>query len=358
MFAVIMAGGSGTRFWPASRERLPKQFLSITGKRTLFEETMARVEPLVGGANVYVVVNRVHEETTRHLLAGSDAQVLVEPIGRNTAACIGLAAAHIRRRDPEQPILVLPSDHFVADPARFKLTLTAVAEAAQSGAIITIGVPPSRPETGYGYIQVGERWREVSGRPFYGVKRFVEKPDRETALEYLSAGGYLWNSGIFCFTAGTILEEIKRCAPDLYRGLSEIESSIGTADYSDVLERIYPQLESISIDNAVMEKTEPQILVAEADFGWSDVGSWQSVYELRTGEHDADGNLLSAETVALDAGRNFVHSTGGRAIALVGVHGLVVIDTPDALLVADISRSQDIKLLPELLRQRGSSDVC
>jgi mannose-1-phosphate guanylyltransferase len=358
MFAVIMAGGSGTRFWPASRERLPKQFLSITGKRTLFEETMARVEPLVGGDNVYVVVNRVHEETTRHLLAGSHAQVLVEPVGRNTAACIGLAAAHIRRRDAEQPILVLPSDHFVADPARFKLTLTAVAEAAQSGAIITIGVPPNRPETGYGYIQVGEPWREVHGRPFYGVKRFVEKPGRETALEYLSAGGYLWNSGIFCFTAGTILEEIKRCAPDLYKGLSEVESSIGTADYGDAIERIYPELASISIDNAVMEKTEAQILVAEADFGWSDVGSWQSVYELRAGEHDANGNLLSAETVALDAAQNFVHSAGGRTIALVGVHGLVVIDTPDALLVADINRSQDIKLLPELLRQRGSSGVC
>jgi len=353
-----MAGGSGTRFWPASRERLPKQFLSITGERTLFEDTLARIAPLVAARNTYVVVSRTHEQTTRQLLSGSAVRVLVEPVGRNTAACIALAAAHIHREQPEQPMLVLPSDHFVADTRKFNATLTAAAEAARSGAIVTIGITPTRPETGYGYIEVGDEWGQRSGRQFSCANRFVEKPDRATALRYVSEGGYLWNSGIFAFTPATILSEIERCAPSLARRIDEVEKAIGTPLYDAALERIYPGLESISIDNAVMEKTEAPLLVAEADFGWSDVGSWQSVYELRSAEHDADGNLLTGEIVALDAARNLVRSSSDRAIALLGVNGLVIIDTPDALLVADINRSQDIKQLPGILKSRGRSGAC
>jgi len=353
-----MAGGSGTRFWPASRERQPKQFLSITGERTLFEDTLARIAPLAPAENTYVVVSRVHEQTTRQMLTGSPARVLVEPAGRNTAACIGLAAAHINREQPDQPIIVLPSDHYVADAARFTLALGAAAEAARSGAIVTVGITPTRPETGYGYIEVGDEWGERSERRFFCVRRFVEKPDRQTALSYLSNGGYLWNSGIFAFTPRTILAELKRCAPKLYAGISEIENAIGKAGYEAVLEKVYSGLESISIDNAVMERTQARMLVAEGDFGWSDVGSWQSVYELRTGEHDADGNLFTGEIVAVDAARNLVRSSGDRAIALLGVSGLVIIDTPDALLVADINRSQDIKQLPGILKSRGRSGAC
>lgn len=351
MFAIIMAGGSGTRFWPASREHLPKQFLAITGDRTMLEETIARAERFTSPSRISVVVGRVHAELTSQILSGKPAEILVEPRGRNTAACIGLAALHARRLNEDEPMVVLPADHFIADVESFARTIRAAADVARDGAIITLGIQPNRPETGYGYIHIGERSGEAFGQSYFRVRRFVEKPDYRTALGYLSSGDYLWNSGIFVFTARTILGEIEACIPKLHEGLMEIDRAIGAADYDAVAERVYDRLESISIDYGVMEKTSKPIFVFKADFGWSDVGSWQALYELRSAECDEQGNLSLGDSVIVDSKRNLVFSSTDRKVALLGVEDLVVVDTPDAVMVARLDRSQDVKRFPELLKK-------
>ncbi len=351
MFAVIMAGGSGTRFWPASRERLPKQFLPITGARTMLEETLDRANRFAPPDRISVVVGRVHADLTTKILSGKAAKVLLEPRGRNTAACIGLAALHAKRVAEDEPIAVLPADHFIADVESFTKTIRAAADVARDGAIITLGVRPNRPETGYGYIHTGAEEREHPGQTYFTVRRFVEKPDYQTALGYLSSGDYLWNSGIFIFTARTILGEIETCMPALHEGLLEIERAIGAPDYEAAVERVYDRIESISIDYGVMEKTAKPIYVFKADFGWSDVGSWQALYELRSEEYDESGNLSLGDSMIVDSKRNLVFSNTERKVALLGVEDLVVVDTPDAVMVARLDRSQDVKRFPEILKK-------
>jgi mannose-1-phosphate guanylyltransferase len=352
MFAVIMAGGSGTRFWPTSRQHLPKQFLKIISDRTMLEDTVARVSRFTQLDRVWTVVGCVHADMTRKLLAETDVKTLVEPVGRNTAACIGLAAVHLKRISENEPMVVLPADHFIADVESFAGVIRAAAEVARTGAILTLGITPTSPETGFGYIHMAAEMGKSLGHPYFVVDRIVEKPDHETALAYLSEGNYLWNSGIFIFTAKTILSEIETCLPDLYQGLVEIESSIDKPHYDAVVERVYTGLSSISIDYGVMEKTRNPIMVLKADFGWSDVGSWQALYELRRGEYDDQENLLLGETMVVDSRRNLVYSGTGRQVALLGVEGLVVVDTPDAVMVADLGRSQDVKQFPEILKRK------
>lgn len=352
MFAVIMAGGSGTRFWPASREHLPKQFLKITSDRSMLEETLARVAHFAPLTQSSVVVGRLHAEHTHALLAGQPTQILVEPRGRNTAACIGLAALHVAREALDEPIVILPADHFIADVAAFAQTVRAAGDAARSGAIVQIGIKPTRPETGYGYIHTGAVAGEALGQPYFSVKRFVEKPNVETALQYLASGDYLWNSGIFVFTARTILAEIETCLPALHEGLQEIAAAIGTPDYEAAVARVYDRIDSISIDYGVMEKTTKPIYVFQADFGWSDVGSWDALYDLRANEYDAEENLLLGETLIVDAKRNLVFSTTERNVALLGVEDLVIVDTPDAVMIAQRDRSQDVKRFSDLLKQK------
>src|SRR5262245_26152460 len=352
MFAVIMAGGSGTRFWPASRERLPKQFLAITGDRTMLEETLARAERFAPPDRISVVVGRVHADLTQRILSGKPTEILLEPRGRNTAACIGLAALRIKRLaarsvTEDEPMVVLPADHFIADIESFTRTIRAAAEVARGGAIVTLGVAPNRPETGYGYVHIGAEGGEPSEHPFFIVRRFVEKPDYQTALGYLSSGDYLWNSGVFVFTARTILGEIEACMPALHEGLMEIERAIDTPDYNETVERVYDRIESVSIDYGVMEKTAKPIYVFKADFGWSDVGSWQALYELRRDECDGHGNLSLGDSMIIDARRNLVFSTTDRKVALLGVEDLVIVDTPDAVMVARLDRSQDVKRLAD-----------
>ncbi len=352
MYAVIMAGGSGTRFWPASREHLPKQFLRITSDRTMIEETLDRVKTFTSPDRILAVVGRIHEEVTKQLIGDSIEGILAEPFGRNTAACIGLAAVHANQVAPDDPIVILPADHYIADVDRFRETILAAAELARKGAIVTLGITPTRPETGYGYIQTAAPAGESRGHECFDVERFVEKPDYKTAVGYLNQGGYFWNSGIFIFTARTILEEFERCLPDLSTGLREIEAAIGSPDYETVLEAVYDRIPSISIDYGVMEKTTRPILVIPADFAWSDVGSWQALYELRRQDYDDHDNLLIGEAMISDSRGNLVYSASGRKVALLGVEGLFVVDTPDALLVADLDHSQDVKRFPEMLKEK------
>ena len=350
MFAVIMAGGSGTRFWPASRPHLPKQFLKITSDRTMLEETLARVALFTTLERTSVVVGQIHAEVTAQLLAGTPVQAIIEPTGRNTSACIGLAALHLKH-DPKAAMAVLPADTFIADVNAFADSMKAAGEIALSGSIVTLGIQPNRPETGYGYLQAGDEQGAAQGQPYFKVARFVEKPDGTTAIKYLASGNYFWNSGIFIFTVETILQEIAAHLPELHAGLCEIEKAMGTADYDAVLNRVYPTLESISIDYGVMERTAQPIYMLKTNFGWSDVGSWQALYELRTDDYDAHGNLLLGDAVTVDARNNLVYATTGRKIALLGVENLAVVDTPDALLIAPIDRSQDVKKIADLLKK-------
>ena len=346
MNGIVMAGGSGTRFWPASREALPKQFLAITGERSMLEETIARVAPTVPGERVTVIVGSNHEAVTRRLLGESGVEVMVEPMGRNTAACIGLAALHWRRRDPGMPLVVLPADHYIGDNAKFNQIVSAAGRMAREGAIVTLGIVPSRPETGYGYIEIapdsadGQSYDGVVGHRAAG---FVEKPDLERAVGYLAGGRHLWNSGIFVFTPETILNEIGRHLPELAGGLAEIDRAIGRSDYGEVLAQVYPVLPSISIDHGVMEKTGRPIYVIRTEVGWSDVGSWQALYDLRADAADPNGNLLLGAAWVEDSRGNLVYSTTGRKIALLGVEGLAVVDTGDAVMVADLALSQEVK---------------
>jgi mannose-1-phosphate guanylyltransferase len=342
MYAVVMAGGSGTRFWPASTSERPKQFLPIASDRTMLEETIARVAPLVPEERVYVVVGERYVETTRAILGTSKARVLAEPFARNTAPCIGLAAIHAIR-DGDEPMLVLPADHFVADATSFVRTLEQAAKIARDGALVTLGVPPTRPETGYGYVEVGERVEDAGEPAVHRVERFVEKPDAPTALAYLRSGRFRWNSGIFVFKPSTYLAETSVSLPELRAGLDRIASAIGTTDERRVLEEVFERSSSISVDYGVMERATAPIYMVDAAFGWSDVGSWEALYELRRDGADAEGNLANGPLAAVDARGNLVYTTTGRRVALLGVAGLVVAETEEAILVAPLDRSQEVK---------------
>jgi mannose-1-phosphate guanylyltransferase len=355
MFVVIMAGGSGTRFWPASREKLPKQFLKIIGEKTMLEQTLSRVEPLADKEKMYVVINSLHEEITKKIL-GSRAKILIEPIGRNTAACIGLAVMHIIHHDENAPIVAMPADHFISDVENFRKQLLTATEIAKEGGIVTFGIKPTRPETGYGYIEKGKT--ACTDKNAFKVNRFVEKPNFEKALEFLSSGKYLWNSGIFVFTAKTILSEIEILAPKLHRGLMEISKAIGFESYMQVLKKVYEEIDSISIDYAIMEKTQKPVYVIEALFGWSDVGSWQALYELRDGKDKAENLALADTALFLDSKQNLVYSETNRLVCLLGVERLVVVDTSDALLVTNLENSQEIRKIPGVLKKNGNSEFC
>ncbi len=352
MIMVIMAGGSGTRFWPASREHLPKQFLRIISDKTMLEETINRVRPLA--ERIYVVTNEIHGEKVKELL-GDEVEVLSEPIGRNTAPCIGLAAVHIKKKYGDTPMVVLPADHFISDEKACLERLVTAVELAKQGAIVTLGIVPTRPETGYGYIERGELFS--SEKKIYEVRRFIEKPNLDTAVELVASGNYFWNSGIFVFTTETILSEIKKIMPKLYKGLQEIENVIESSNYEKTLSAVYHSLESISIDYGVMEKTSRRLYVLEASFAWSDVGSWLALYELKQ-ERDENENLVMTDALLLDSKKNLVYSDSSRLVCLLGVEGLVIVDTSDVLLVADLKRSQEVKRFPELLKKAGREKLC
>jgi mannose-1-phosphate guanylyltransferase len=358
LYPVIMAGGSGTRFWPASRSNRPKQFLNIIGPSSMIQQTMERVRPICSEQDTIIVGSESHHEFLEDISNNDRCVVIEEPLGRNTAPCIGLAAVYLRKKGLVQaPMAVLPADHYIADEERFREVLLAGGRLALKGSIVTIGIVPTRPETGYGYLRRGAVAHEHEGVKAYNVERFVEKPDEETALGYLAGGDYLWNGGIFLFTPETILAEIERHLPDVHEGLLEIESSMGTADYEDVLRSVYKGFPSISIDYGIMEKTGLPVLALAGDFGWSDVGSWHSLYTLRKGEADKDGNLAEGDRILIDTKGSFVFNRSNRMVVALGQVDTVIISTDDVVLVADMARSQDIKKVTEELRERGLTDL-
>ena len=356
MVFVIMAGGSGTRFWPLSRETKPKQFLNIIGQNPLVEETFLRISSLAEEERVYVVINRAHRELTREIFKDSGIQILEEPYGRNTAPCIGLAAIHIKRRWGDTPMAVLPADHFIRDGDLFRTTLRAGIALSQGGGIVTIGIPPVKPETGYGYIKQGRRCDSITGQEVFEVDHFVEKPDEKKALFYMREGNYLWNSGIFIFRTDVFLNEVRNYLPNLYRGLVEIDGVLDGDRYQTTLERVYSNLESISMDYGIMERTSQPIYTITGNFGWSDVGSWQALFELKDDQKDANGNMVEGLATIIDSRDSFIINRSEKLVALLGANQILVVNTPDALLVADLNRSQEVRAIAEAIKQKGLLD--
>jgi len=351
MFAVIMAGGKGSRFWPRSREKMPKHLLDIKGERTIIRETVDRIRPLVPPERTLIVTGRSHAaELIRRLPEIPAENILIEPVGRNTAPCIGLAALHIQKRVPDAVMLVLPSDHRIGDENAFRRVMAAAGRAASGrDALITIGIRPTGPETGYGYIEQGDLFATGEGEKIYRVRSIREKPPLEQAREFLRQGRFLWNSGMFVWKASTILKAIDRFLPELHEGLLQIREALGTEREEEIVGEVYSAQKAVSIDYGVMEKAE-DVLVVPGDFDWSDLGSWDALWEV-SGK-DENGNAVRGSFIGIDAGNSLVHSPG-KLVALVGVRDLLVVDTDDALLICRRGRSQDVRKVVETLERKG-----
>ncbi len=358
--AVLLAGGRGTRFWPRSRARTPKQLLDITGPGTMLAATAARLRPLIPPRRIWAVTNVEQAAGVRRELPGvSASQVLAEPRGRNTAAAIGLAAIHLAREYGDALMAVLPSDHYIARPAPYRKIIHAALDLAREpGNLVVLGIPPSRPETGFGYIERGGTFARPRGVAAYSVLRFTEKPSLALAKKYAASRKYFWNAGMFFWRASSFLECLRRFLPATHRALAEIGEAIGTARYRRTLRRIYPRLENISVDYAIMEPATrrlaspgaPRVSVIPAQVGWSDIGSWAAVYDLVAGKPGA--NVSAGPSFTLDAHGNYFWSAK-KFVAAIGVHDLVLVETDDAILVCSRGRSQDVAKIVPWLDQRN-----
>ncbi len=352
---IILAGGSGTRFWPLSRQKTPKQLLQVLGPKPLLRLSVDRVLPLVGPQRVVVVSGQIHGQAVRELLPDLPAEnIILEPKGRNTAAAVGLGAWWIKRRQGGGVMAVLPADHLIGEEEVFRRDLKAAAAAAKgSDRLITFGLKPARPETGYGYLEQGKALGRYLGKELFELLSFKEKPDRATAEGYLAAGRYYWNAGMFVWEAEVILNWLERLMPDLARGLAELAPALLSPDQDEVLQRIYPDLPALSIDFGVMEKAGGKHMIA-ADFSWSDVGSWEEVHFLSP--QDEAGNAAPGDLLALEARDCLVHAPG-KMVALLGVKDLIVVECSDALLVMDRSRAQEVGRVIACLKEKGRRDL-
>jgi mannose-1-phosphate guanylyltransferase len=359
--AVLLAGGRGTRFWPRSRMRTPKQLLNIAGRETMLRETAARLEPIVGLRNMWAVTNIEQAAAVcREMHGVPAAQIIAEPVGRNTAAAIGLAAVHLSRAHGDALMAVLPSDSYVANVSRYRRLVRAALDLARTqGNLVVLGVPPTRPETGYGYIERGGVSERARGVDAYTVRRFTEKPALDVARKYVASGKYFWNAGMFFWRVSTFLENLQRFLPKTHRALRDLEASIGTRAYASALRRIYPQLESISVDYAIMEqatgsKSASTVSVIPAKVGWSDIGSWTAVYELLAAKPGA--NVSAGPSLMLDAKGNYLWAPK-KFVAAIGVRDLVLVETDDAILLCSRDRSQDVGKIVKWLEEQKQSGL-
>ncbi|HKI78564.1 MAG TPA: mannose-1-phosphate guanylyltransferase [Ignavibacteriaceae bacterium] len=345
IYAVIMAGGVGSRFWPRSKEKTPKQLLKIFGDNTMIQDTVNRLNGLVENENIYVITNKIQKpEIVNQIKNVPDENIIEEPFGRNTAACIGLASIIIGEKTKDGITIILPADHIIKEKEEFHRTLKNAAKFAyESKGLVTIGIKPTRPETGYGYIQVDDK--NVSEN-ISSVLTFAEKPNYATAVRFLESGDFFWNSGMFIWRVDSILEEINSYMPDLGDGLLKIKKEVNSKDYSTVLNNVYGQLKSISIDYGIMEKSK-RVFLTKGNFSWSDVGSWEEVYNLS--KKDENGIATVGDVYSEMAVDSYIYSPD-KFTAVLGVDNLIIINTDDALLVCRRDQSQNVKKIVDYLK--------
>lgn len=352
LFAVIMAGGIGSRFWPRSKEAKPKHLIRIFGNNSMIQDTVDRISPIIPKENTFIITNRIQKPRVKAQLKDiPEENIIDEPFRKNTAACIALASLLIKQKNENAIIVNLPSDHLINDVTSFQKTiLKAVEFAKKSDGLVTIGIKPSRPETGYGYIQIDERYVDNSVFP---VLTYAEKPNLETARRFIIAGDFLWNSGMFIWRADIIFKELKKHMPDLYDEILKLESKIGAVDFDRELVGAYGQLKSISIDYGLMEKSD-NVYCIKGYFDWSDVGSWEEVYYLSDKDNDANvkiGDIYTEKTFG-----SYIFSPK-KFTALIGVEQLIVINTNEALLICNRENSQEVKQVVDHLRMHNRADL-
>lgn len=348
--AVIMAGGGGTRFWPISRMEQPKQLVSLTGDDVMINETIKHFDHIIPRENTFIVTNSKQAELMRKVLFEEvkGENILVEPAQRNTAPCIIYAAMTLKKLYGDALMAVLPADHHIGNVKEYERILTLALDVAEKeDKIVTIGIKPTFPSTGYGYIKYGN----TDIPEIHPLLRFVEKPNLEVATAYLEEGDYLWNSGMFIWKASTILRYFEKLLPDMYKAMENIWDSLRTPLEKDAIAKIYPELEKVSIDYGIMEKAD-DVLVIPGDFGWNDVGSWDALYNVY--ERDIRGNVSVGDVIDIDSSDSvFFNSTKDRLVAGIGLKDTVVVSTKDAILVLNKDRAQDVKAMVDLLKEEG-----
>ena len=356
-YPVILAGGRGTRFWPLSRKRMAKQLLPLNSKKSMIQETVERLSPLAKAKQFWIITNQDLRPAIVGQLKGlPKRQIIAEPVGRNTAPAIGLAAFLLERSDPTAVIGMFPSDHVIVDEKHFRDDISRAARIAAAGEnIVVIGITPTRAETGYGYIEVGEPWR----KGVLQVRRFTEKPLPEVAEQFIKAGNFFWNSGMFIWSARTLANALREHLPNTAPLLEKIAASYGSRSFEKTFAKLYPKCENISVDYAVLEprsakgEDKSHIYCIQAHFGWNDLGSWTALYEHRNvGKNEADNVIVSEQNFTLNAEGNFVHSKR-KFVAVVGVKNLIVVETDDALLITTREHAQDVgKVVKHLDEQK------
>jgi mannose-1-phosphate guanylyltransferase len=353
-YAVIMAGGSGTRLWPLSRQHRPKQAIELIDSRSMFQHAVDRLTGLLPSEQILVVTAHEHAEALAAQVPDLPFEnFIIEPMARGTAGAIGLAAVHLRRRAPNAVMAVLTADHYIRDVDRFRRVLVAAVQVAVEGRVVTLGIEPSFPATGFGYIHRREQLAQVDGFDVCAVAYFVEKPDLARAIHFLDTGLYSWNSGMFIWSLDRIMAEFARQMPALYDKLREVEAALGTPHQEETLAEIWPQVRKESIDYGIMEGAE-DVVVIPVDIGWTDIGDWSAICEL----HGTDrlGNVVLGDNhVGVDTESSFIQA-GRRLIATIGLNDLIIIDTDDALLICARDRAQDVKLVVEKLEEQGRAE--
>jgi mannose-1-phosphate guanylyltransferase len=355
LYSVIMAGGVGSRLWPRSRNRTPKQFLDLVSGRTLLQQTVDRIVPLIPLERLLVVTSADHAEAVRSQVPGLPGDNLIlEPGPRNTAPCIGLAAKVLQRRDPDAIMSLFPADHSIANAEGLRQAIAAASRLAGNGYLVTLGITPSHPHVGYGYIQRGARLGDEDGLAAYRVRCFAEKPDPATAQEFVDSGEYYWNAGIFIWQAARILAEIARLLPQLDTELDRVAAVWGSSKQFQVLAEAWERVPRISIDYGVMEKAA-HVAVLPVDIGWDDVGNWGALADLAEGDDQGNAVRGEGQHLLLDCSDSYVYTSSGRLVAAVGLEGWIVVDTPDALLICPKDRAQAVREIVERLKAGGLS---
>lgn len=348
--AIIMAGGFGKRLWPESRLTHPKQFLSLkNNKESLIRSAYHRSTRIFGVENTFIITRReLRENILSHIPDLSSKCLIDEPVGRDTAPCIGFAAVWIEKKKGDLPMVVLPSDHLIEEEEKFKRVMEVAVRQAERGHLVTIGIRPTRPETGYGYLQLGKKIEELLGIPLYKLERFTEKPSQKKAKEFFESGNFLWNAGMFAWYPSVILEEIKRYLPPLYEGLEKIKEALDTPDENRIIEKIYPELPSISIDYAVMEKTKKAVVIP-ADFYWDDIGDWQALERIFS--KDEKGNIIKGVVKEIQTTNSTFINRENKVLAAIGVSNVIVVNSEKGLLIVAKELSQKVKnLVDEMLQ--------